>query len=305
MALFTERNHLRKEIEKTYTISPDAYKLLFKTCSRFFTNLAWRFPCYCPDDGVSIFSYSERDLIEELHFDIPNLVDDDKFIVPIIVDDIYTGEKSPNYDQYAILDFIEYIFSNIKDYDDGHLHPYFNHTHLVFFETNETASIFLVEINRMFTRTGLLYELKDNGEIERVVLNAAVIEEVKNNLKTIQDRGLRELVDDALSLYLKPGPKYIENAVEKIWDAFERAKTYYVGLDKRESSNKLISTITEEQKEMVEVMNKEFKELTDLGNSFRIRHHETDKIDFVSDNHREYFFNRCLALISLVLKYIK
>ncbi len=46
-------------------------------------------------------------------------------------------------------------------------------------------------------------------------------------------------------------------------------------------------------------------ELTDLGNSFRIRHHETSKIDFTSDNHREYFFNRCLALIVLAIKYIK
>ena len=305
MPLFTERNNLRKEIEKTYNISPDAYKLLFKTCSRYFINLAWLFPEYCPDDGISIYSYSQGELIEEMKFDIPALVNGDEFIKPAIVDDFFTNEKYSNYDQYAILDLIEYMFQNIKDYNEERYHSYFNHSHLRFSNSNDVSNIFREDINRMFKRTGLLYVLKENGEVERILLNDYVISEVKNNIENIKDRSLKELIEEALSLFLKPGTKNIEHAVEKLWDAFERAKTYYVDLNKKESSIKLISTITEEQVDMIKVMEKEFKELTDIGNDFRIRHHETDKIEFVSDNHREYFFNRCLSLLSLVLKYIK
>ena len=49
----------------------------------------------------------------------------------------------------------------------------------------------------------------------------------------------------------------------------------------------------------------EFKELTTIGNDFRIRHHETNKIDIVDIRHYDYFFNRCLALIALALQYLQ
>lgn len=49
----------------------------------------------------------------------------------------------------------------------------------------------------------------------------------------------------------------------------------------------------------------EFKELTTIGNNFRIRHHETNKIDIVDIRHYDYFFNRCLALIALALQYLQ
>ena len=49
----------------------------------------------------------------------------------------------------------------------------------------------------------------------------------------------------------------------------------------------------------------EFNELTTIGNKFRIRHHETNKIDIVDIRHYDYFFNRCLSLIDLALQYLR
>lgn len=305
MALFTERNHLRKEIEKTYNISPEAYELLFKTCYRYLIHLAWLFPLYCPDDGASIYSYNEHDLVSELKFDIPDLIDNDAFIKPVIKEDVFTNEKQLNYNQYAILDFIEYVFQNIKDYREGYHHQFFNHAHIYFLETNNSRTQFLGDVNKMFARTGLLYELKFNGEIERIVLNDSVVCEVRAEAISLQDKSLKDLIDDSISSFLKPGPKNMEHAVEKIWDAFERVKTYYVNLDKKASIAKLVETISEGQSDTGNVIDREFAELTKLGNEYRIRHHETNKIEFISDNHREYFFNRCLAILSLTLKYIK
>ena len=49
---------------------------------------------------------------------------------------------------------------------------------------------------------------------------------------------------------------------------------------------------------------KEFQELTIIGNNFRIRHHETTKIDIEDNRHYDYFYKRCLSLISIAIQYL-
>ena len=49
----------------------------------------------------------------------------------------------------------------------------------------------------------------------------------------------------------------------------------------------------------------EFKELTTIGNKFRIRHHETTKIDITDNRQYDYFYKRCLALISVAILYLE
>ena len=51
-----------------------------------------------------------------------------------------------------------------------------------------------------------------------------------------------------------------------------------------------------------DLFEKEFYELTAIGNNFRIRHHETTKIDIEDSRHYEYFYKRCLSLISIALQ---
>ena len=46
----------------------------------------------------------------------------------------------------------------------------------------------------------------------------------------------------------------------------------------------------------------EFKSLTDIGNSYRIRHHETNKIDIRRDLYYKYFYKRGLVLISIIIE---
>lgn len=46
----------------------------------------------------------------------------------------------------------------------------------------------------------------------------------ENTIAAIPEKGLKELVTDAENYY-RDGNKQI--AVEKLWDAFERLKTYY------------------------------------------------------------------------------
>jgi hypothetical protein len=100
-------------------------------------------------------------------------------------------------------------------------------------------------------------------------------------------------------------PELPRDAVEKIWDALERLKTYYITLDKKHSAAKIVNDMAHGQAEFTDLFNAEFKALTDIGNSFRIRHHETDKIDITDTRHYDYFFNRCLSLIALAIQYLK
>ena len=123
--------------------------------------------------------------------------------------------------------------------------------------------------------------------------------------ETITDPGLRELFDLSIEKHLQPNLQEHKDAVEKMWDAFERLKTYYTDLDKQESANKIIEDISCGQTEFIEMLTAEFSALTKIGNEFRIRHHERGKTDITDIRYYDYFFNRCLALISLALQFLK
>lgn len=88
-------------------------------------------------------------------------------------------------------------------------------------------------------------------------------------------------------------------------DVLERLKTYYADLDKKQSVNKIIEDMACSQDAYKTLFSAEFNELTTIGNKFRIRHHETNKIDIVDIRHYDYFFNRCLSLIALALQYLR
>ncbi len=114
--------------------------------------------------------------------------------------------------------------------------------------------------------------------------------------------GITELLQKAKSSF-NQGDK--QDAIEKLWDAFERVKTIYTDCDKKQSVTKIINMMSSKNPGYSDMLNKEFQELTNIGNKFRIRHHEMDKIEINDDSYYNYFYGRCSMLIILVLKYIK
>lgn len=150
------------------------------------------------------------------------------------------------------------------------------------------------KINTIFKLNKVNFIFKD-GEI-RPLLNAEI---AIDSLRPIKDLGVEELLLEAEKFY---NNNELSNAVEKMWDAFERIKTYYFPLDKKESANKIIEQLSGLNENIKEIFEKEFETLTRIGNNFRIRHHEKNKIDISDDKHYEYFYKRCLSLISVVVK---
>ena len=142
-----------------------------------------------------------------------------------------------------------------------------------------------------------LMEIRNNHE----VLTSGIIDQTKK----IAEPGLRDLLDEAIEKHLQPTVQAHRDAVEKIWDAFERLKTYYAELDKKKSAEKIVDDMAGGQDEVATMFNTEFKALTEIGNQYRIRHHETSKIDITDIRHYDYFFNRCLSLIATAILYLK
>lgn len=98
------------------------------------------------------------------------------------------------------------------------------------------SSQFRNEINAIFKLNNINVELR-NGEVHSTSNKAIGLDDSTN----INEAGLEELIRTAEDLYNKGEYSY---AVEKIWDAFERIKTYYPTLDKKKSAEKIINDIS-------------------------------------------------------------
>ena len=307
MEYYTERNGMRKPIERTYDISTDKYALLLDCCEKYYNNLAWKFPEQCPD-GRGCCGLDEEKFNRSLKFDVPTLYRDinGKIAAPATHIDYFADEETTDkYDQFALLDLIEFFANNIHDVTIGTYHEYYGHNHLILRSSNATALIFKDEINETFQKAGLLYYLNGDLQIERIVENSPLTSEVEKTIAGVKEIGTRELLQDAIAYYKEPRPGNRQIAVEKMWDAFERLKSYYSAMKKNESADKVISNMAAGQPAYVELFTAEFKTLTKIGNEYRIRHHETDKIEITDLRFYDYFFNRCLSLIALAIQYLQ
>lgn len=176
-------------------------------------------------------------------------------------------------------------------------YPYCVFDAIELFEQFNDKIGFANEINLLFQNKGIAYKLL-GGKVDVFHVN------IQTN-EVIKEVGLKELIEQATLLYNSKNHTDKQLAVEKLWDAFERLKTYYPNLDKRKSVEKVVNEMSNANEKYKELFNEEFSKLTIIGNQFRIRHHETDKIDIIDNKYYDYFFQRCFALIDLVLKYLK
>lgn len=170
--------------------------------------------------------------------------------------------------------------------------------------TREKAP-FQAAINNTLRKDNLSFRLSDSGLIELQADHEVLSPEIIANVDLIAEPGIRDLLKEAIEKHMQPTVQAHRDAVEKIWDALERLKTYYTTMDKRSSATKIATDMADGNQNYFALFNSEFKALTDIGNDYRIRHHETNKIDITDPRHYDYFFNRCLSLIALAIQYLQ
>ena len=302
MALYTERHGMRMPVEHTSTITVEMYEMLFNCCEKYYVNIAWKFPDECPD-GQGCCGLDFQQFSTHMKFDIPTLYRDSNGRIGKPSHGYYSDDE--DYDQYALLDLIEFIGQNCRDITVGSFHSYFGHNHIQLLDTDKISRTFCSDINGIFQKTGLLYTLTENMMVERVIEHSTLSIEVETTIKSVKESGLKDLLDEAVLLFKQPNPAMRNDAVEKLWDALERLKTYYTSLDKKASVTKIIKDMSDGQSSFEQLFDVEFSALTKIGNDYRIRHHETNKIDIQDIRHYDYFFNRCLALIAVALQYLQ
>lgn len=300
--LYTERYGKRAPLKKTYAINRDVYSLLLDCCVKYKKNLIHMFFKTCQDYTTrkDYIDFNENSFNSRINIRIPALYrnDFDRICVPF---------EDDEYDQYALLDLIEFFSGNIKDtskrWNDNRYH---NYEIIECFETSNIFKDFQVDINQIFTEAGLLYILTDNKKIERIVEYGPLTEKIENIFTEVHEEGLNKLIEDAIALFKTPNPKARKDSVEKLWDALERLKTYYAqkSQNKKNSINTLVSDMAKEDSYFIDIFNQEFTILTEIGNKYRIRHHETYILEFSDDRYYDYLFNRCLSLIALAIQYL-
>ena len=302
MKLFTDRHGMRVVVPPTETITVEMYSLILSCCEKYYENLSHIFPDKCPDGNICCgLNYSG--FLNMILFEIPSLLRDSNNII-ISPQCHYSGSED-SFNQYALLDFIEYIAQNCKDFLVEGYHSYFNHHHVSFLETNDVFVKYREEINNIFYKTRLMFTLTEQKTVERTIEKSVLTPDIENIIQTVSEVGIKQLLNESIIMFKHRDPSKRQYAVEKIWDALERLKTYYKGLDKKASLEKVLSAMSSGENEFKTLFNNEFLALTAIGNEFRIRHHETNKIDILDTKHYDYFFNRCLALIALAIEYLK
>lgn len=249
----------------------------------------------CPD-GRGIAGTDLRALSLMIQAEIPELnwPSDIRFLSEYI-----SSTQQPS--TLAILDLIEFSCRNIAKPIQEDFHTFFGHHHLAF-DREEGQRSFRQNIERIFARNGLAYELQENGQIIRLA-PPILQESLQASVFQTGDSHLDSLLEAARAKYLDPNPLTRQESLEKLWDAWERLKTIEDPSDKRRSVTILLDKATTEANFRARLEN-EAKELTDIGNRFMIRHTETDKIPISSSNQVDYFFHRLFALIHLLLQYL-
>ncbi len=135
--------------------------------------------------------------------------------------------------------------------------------------------------------------------VEVIFSSTAISDLFFRPLDQTRDSQLNSILTESKDLFRQ---NKLNLALEKLWDGFERLKTL-LDADKKVGSKLLASKIcTDFEYARVE---KEMLELTDIGNSYQIRHHEVSKIPLSTDVEVTYLYFRMLSLINYALESLR
>jgi hypothetical protein len=263
-------------------------------------SLARAFPHHgCPDGQGYITGTDEKMFLNSLRAYIPSL------------DDAAIDPGHPQTTMIA-LDIVDFVALRIDLPSARTVHPYFGHEHLSFSEQhtnaipgrklNQGQTRFRDDIDLLFARNGIAFTLGGDMRVGRLGPPEArrLISDFKPNSGDAQ---LDSKLNFAMSRFLSRVPADRQDALEKLWDAFELVRNLEVG-----------GQITQVKQSVTHLLNRaapgslraeleaEFKALNDIGNSFSIRHHGGQQQALPSEAAVDYLFIRLASVIAFVLR---
>ena len=197
-----------------------------------------------------------------------------------------------------ILDFVQFCHRHMSKAVQGSYHSYFKHHHLSFDRETGRAE-FRDRINRVFSRNGIAFDLQSDGSIKRLA-PPVLAEALHSHVPSTGDASLDGLIEDARRKFFSPDLTVRKEALEKLWDAWERLKSLRNPSNKKKSVGQLLDAASSEPK-FRELLENEARCLTEIGNSFMIRHAEVQKVAITTSFHVDYLFHRMFAMIYLLV----
>jgi hypothetical protein len=196
-----------------------------------------------------------------------------------------------------IFDLLEYAWEHVAKPRPGGFHSYFGHSHHDYDQDTGRKQL-AEEVNRLFERNGIAFQLKD-GQVERLVPSVLQDILIPTQFNT-GDQTLDNLLATAREKFLNRDLQIRREALEKLWDAWERLKSLSDATDKKNSVKILLDKVATEPnfRDRIEF---EARQLTEIGNNFFIRHAEITKPHIADSIQVDYLFHRLFALIRLIL----
>ena len=255
-----------------------------------------KYPITC-DDGEGIIIGCDKDAFgRAMQADIPNLQEREYHSSL----GASPWNKKPQ-QTLDILDMIEFCWRCIGKPNPKSYHEFFNHHHLDF-NIKAGQDEFRDDINRIFRRNGLAYELTEYGHIERLA-PPVLREELASGQFPTGDAELDRMLETARRKFCDPNEAIRREALESLWDAWERLKTLGDGSDKKTQITSLLDqTAGSSASKFRKALEREANELTKIGNNFQIRHSERNQERLARSEHVDYLFHRLFALIQVILK---
>lgn len=258
--------------------------LVGRLCTRGY--FAESFPKHCPDGPFLVAPGDEQALALTFRAEITEVSWPlDPAAVPATLD---------------ALDAVDFFARHVSTPGGYQYHSFFGHDHVHSFDRAAGLVEFRAEVNRLLRRCGHPYELTPQGGIQR--LGPPILREaLPDALFHTGEAGLDSLLSNARDKFLHPDPAVRAEALEKLWDAWERLKTLLLPDNKAASIKLLLEQAVPEPSLRAE-LDAEACALTNIGNEFMIRHTEVGKPKIEPPEQVDYLFHRMFALIYLLLK---
>ena len=248
-------------------------------------SFGYRFPLECPDGGAT----SGCDSVafgNVLKAEIP-WID-----LPLELQDT---PATP-----VILDVLEFCATAVGETIRGSYHGFFRHHHVSW---NREAGLarFVADVNLILRRNGIAFELDAEGQVRRL-LPVPLANAVRWALFQTGDDETDRLLEAARQRIVLPREEDRRDALEKLWDGFERLKTLESGSDKRTQAEAMLDRAARPGSGFRQMLGEEAVALTKIGNRFRIRHSEVDQESVNSPEAIDYLFGRMFGFVRLILK---
>ena len=214
------------------------------------------------------------------------------------------GSASDAPSSLKILDMIEFCWKNIAEPSRTipNSPSYHQHYHLLEFDVDSGREHFREEIETIFRRNGLAYQLTEEGCIERL-LDQVQHEALANQVFDTGDTELDDLLNKSRLKFLDPDPEKRRESLEHLWDTWEKLRSLggQGGVEARAKA--MLDTVAgPASPKFREALEKEALEFYPLGNKLSIRHRNMNQESIARSEHADYMFHRMFSLIQLVLR---